>query len=215
MQFLSQKLDTVYRLNGSDYPLNFSQIDTLRFDTVVSWSYVNYKLYNPQTKKLEYFWIKTKFINTVVNWFQFNMMDVYKDSTLLASGSTCGIFSIDTFRRRNYSSSYIKYISKELNRVFYGKMEILDTSFINPSNIYDVKNFSLNIYPSPVSDLLHIDFSPLVGFEIEFYNQNGQRMFIPVKSENVFDVSQLNDGVYYIELLIDGEKIHQRFIVRH
>jgi flagellar hook assembly protein FlgD len=100
-----------------------------------------------------------------------------------------------------------------------GKTSVSITS--STQEIADLK-YSLNIYPNPTSNLSEISFSLEEGnsVKMEVYNSLGSLVY----SENAgvlnqgkqrmsFNGSNLNNGLYFINLTIGNEVISKRLIL--
>ena len=73
----------------------------------------------------------------------------------------------------------------------------------------DNTQISFTIYPNPVQDILNIE--PQLPLEtVEIYNLQGQ--LISESSKSRVDVSQLNAGLYFLQVIIDGKKATKKFI---
>jgi hypothetical protein len=82
--------------------------------------------------------------------------------------------------------------------------------FVNDaSGISENKNTTLSIYPNPTTDQLFIQSPHVISSAIVF-NSSGQ-ILISDKSKSI-DVSSLIPGFYYLEIVINGYKITERFI---
>jgi hypothetical protein len=75
---------------------------------------------------------------------------------------------------------------------------------------------SISIYPIPVKSTLHIASKTNVISHLKLYNILGTTL-LDIKSYNVnnhstLDVSHLVNGIYFIEMIIDGNKIVKQFV---
>lgn len=79
-------------------------------------------------------------------------------------------------------------------------------------------NIQFTLYPNPVTDYLNIKFGNEMKdriFDINIINSNGQKVFSESKflRENyIINVSNLTDGIYYLNLKIGKESISKKFI---
>lgn len=68
---------------------------------------------------------------------------------------------------------------------------------------------SFSIYPNPTQDVLNIASQQPIE-TVKIYNLQGQ--LIKEGSSNRVDVSQLNTGLYFIQLSVDGKTVTKKFI---
>ncbi len=74
---------------------------------------------------------------------------------------------------------------------------------------------SLNLYPNPVSQELHIRLGSLAGNDIlEIYSAEGKKMLRQplVSTEITVDVSRFTNGLYFIRIISDNESVTKRII---
>lgn len=73
----------------------------------------------------------------------------------------------------------------------------------------------LQIYPNPVTSEFHLSIkNPLVNDRINIYNVFGQKVLSKKLIINRVDISELNKGMYIIELLSDNEKYLRKIIIK-
>ncbi|MFI0431061.1 T9SS type A sorting domain-containing protein [Mariniflexile sp. HMF6888] len=86
-----------------------------------------------------------------------------------------------------------------------------DNLLINDSSLSDTNYFSENsiIYPNPVQDFLYLETIKNLKFT-KIYNNLGQ-LIIETK-DNKIDFSNLNTGVYFLQLITDKRLINKRII---
>ncbi|MFT5266269.1 MAG: hypothetical protein ACI8YQ_005033, partial [Polaribacter sp.] len=78
-----------------------------------------------------------------------------------------------------------------------------------------------NIYPNPASNILNVKFISSAEKEasIELYDLTGKLMhsstmnMIPGKQTESFDVSQFGNGIYFMHLTTDTQRIVKKFVV--
>ncbi len=68
------------------------------------------------------------------------------------------------------------------------------------------------IYPNPVSDQLFISSENLQVENIRIYEISGKQVLNIERSETSIDVSQLTEGIYFIEVTSQEGTSSQRFI---
>ena len=72
---------------------------------------------------------------------------------------------------------------------------------------YNLINFT--IYPNPVQDILNIESQQPIE-AVKIYNLHGQ--LIKVDSFMNVDISQLNTGLYFVQVIIEGKTVTKKFI---
>lgn len=101
------------------------------------------------------------------------------------------------------------------NETLEGSMMIrpvFDQASVTVSNIPIQKENIARIYPNPSSGMLRYDGN----FDtIEIYSMSGQRMMQITRDENVtIDLSQLNNGLYLVKIIKDGNLSTQKVLLR-
>ena len=77
---------------------------------------------------------------------------------------------------------------------------------ITSINDYAEKD-QINVYPNPTSSFLNIDFPKKINSRIQLIDINGKLIrddFIENKQTQLFDVSSLAQGSYFLNILIDN-----------
>ncbi|MFN2261618.1 MAG: BspA family leucine-rich repeat surface protein [Psychroflexus sp.] len=78
-----------------------------------------------------------------------------------------------------------------------------------------IDNFNLgeiNIYPNPVKDLLHLDWSSHLNVEsINLYDLNG-KLIKTFENQKALDVSQIGSGIYILNVETDQGRFHEKVI---
>ncbi len=74
----------------------------------------------------------------------------------------------------------------------------------------------VKIYPNPVQDILNIDNSSGIK-DVEIYNLQGQLVFFQHfndfnSEEKILDLSQLQTGIYFMNLLKDNKKTSHKIL---
>ena len=97
----------------------------------------------------------------------------------------------------------------------------------NPELIYpdltgidELSNYFLTISPNPASNRISVSFSERLldsNLKLMIYGQNGLSSAVPVKNmcHADFDISDLPQGVYVLELMNLNVKIHRKLIICH
>lgn len=71
---------------------------------------------------------------------------------------------------------------------------------------------SIKIYPNPSSGLVNIDIPTFQEMDITLYTPTGMKVF-EVHNQSQFDVSHLSTGLYFLNVIVDGETGFFRVIV--
>jgi len=83
----------------------------------------------------------------------------------------------------------------------------------NNKEIVEEHNSALTIYPNPTSTVIYIDnFYPQQQKSVNIYNLSGELELFKLDTENYIDVTDLNQGLYLIEILCGSEKKIAKFI---
>lgn len=72
------------------------------------------------------------------------------------------------------------------------------------TSTYMVDDFSINIYPNPVSENIHIQSDHEID-EIRIYNAQGKYLMIPKSRYDQLDLSGLESGLIILEITIDNQ----------
>jgi hypothetical protein len=74
-------------------------------------------------------------------------------------------------------------------------------------------NASLSLYPNPATGMLFIkSSSPLVIQDVDVVDISGRCVISQKDHLNAIDVSRLNPGIYFLEVLCDGTLSHYQFL---
>ena len=94
---------------------------------------------------------------------------------------------------------------------YYGNITFYENISITPNNINNYNNLSLEIFPNPTYDKLNLsDINNLSLVEIT--DQIGKKIKSISTPKQSIDVSDLENGVYFIELIYKNQKKIRRFI---
>ena len=70
---------------------------------------------------------------------------------------------------------------------------------------------TINIFPNPSSDILHISSNNLKINKIRIYSMDGKLLFTTKYKESI-NIGQLQKGLYHIQLLTDSSLIFKKFL---
>ena len=102
----------------------------------------------------------------------------------------------------------------------FGSFIQLNFTIDNPLSFEEfqlIKNGGIKVYPNPASDKLFVEFSDYKNQQVVIYNSAGQEIsLIPTINSNklVFDVQNLNKGIYLISVLSEGKIESRKVIIR-
>lgn len=83
----------------------------------------------------------------------------------------------------------------------------------NNKEIVEDNNSALSIYPNPASTVIYFDnFYPHKQKSVNIYNLSGELELSKIDTENHINVTDLNQGLYLIEILCGSEKKVAKFI---
>jgi hypothetical protein len=76
------------------------------------------------------------------------------------------------------------------------------------------QDYQIRLFPNPVQDRLHLDLDALHDVQIRLYDISGRLLgtYDSADLQNGLDVSNLQNGLYYISVLADGVLISKKFI---
>lgn len=93
---------------------------------------------------------------------------------------------------------------------------------LNVTNMLSIdgnEKLSIALYPIPSSSELNLEMQDLESYRISFFNALGQQFKLPVQNINstkmIADITNLSDGLYFIELTKGTIKDTRKFIVKH
>jgi Secretion system C-terminal sorting domain len=124
-----------------------------------------------------------------------------------------------TIRVNGYNGAWSQYTCYTLN------VTLSNTPFTKDEEILQVSMLErgpgLIIYPNPVSGKVNIDYSSKISGKVNLnvYNITGQLLITTVleaiEGDNTFqvDVSSLNKGIYFLELIVNGERLFGKVMV--
>lgn len=79
-----------------------------------------------------------------------------------------------------------------------------------PSSVKEVEATTMNIYPNPTNNTLHIESSEMIK-QIEVFNLQGQRV-LAAGSEISIDVSALANGIYLLQVTTEAGVKTEKFV---
>ena len=77
-----------------------------------------------------------------------------------------------------------------------------------------VSDSRISIYPNPTTSELNISSKDLSIFEVNIYNQLGQIVLSDFQPAYRINVSSLNSGIYFIELITNKTMIREKLIIK-
>lgn len=82
------------------------------------------------------------------------------------------------------------------------------------SSVNELTNRSLSLYPNPAAGQLHIDGLTEQPTDFQILDLNG-RVVLKGTATSSIDVSALDNGIYLIDMQVEGASMRQRFVVAH
>ena len=73
-------------------------------------------------------------------------------------------------------------------------------------------NNLVNVFPNPVNSVLHINSNKDIN-QVKIYDITGKEVLIKSNSLQEIDVSQLYDGLYFLNIEIDNQNIVKKIII--
>jgi hypothetical protein len=80
----------------------------------------------------------------------------------------------------------------------------------SPNGISDIRHANLNIYPSPTSNNLYINY-PMVDATFTIIDMTGRNLSVPIDG-NKIDVSTLPSGSYFLYMLNKNVTLVRKFV---
>lgn len=90
-----------------------------------------------------------------------------------------------------------------------------DIIVVDDLNLDEVQLFNVKLYPNPTESIVNIESENVIDI-ISVYSSNGQlvKQFTPTSQKATIDLSELNQGVYLLELNCEKGRIVKRIIVQ-
>jgi hypothetical protein len=92
---------------------------------------------------------------------------------------------------------------------FYDNLSLVEAK---TASTEDLSSVSLNLYPNPTSDIVHIGGVDRVD-AIRLYSINGQ-LVKKLTNTNSINLSNQKKGVYMVEVIVEGKKLVNKLIKR-
>lgn len=131
----------------------------------------------------------------------------------------------DTSEENNFEGSYFNCIEADTDHTItltsyddYDELSLENypgyiTTYRNVSLSSPDEYFSeIKIYPNPVINQLNIYYSGLEVLNIKIFDIHGKCVFERNNTEKSIDLSRLNKGIYFLEILSDGWLETKKFI---
>ena len=171
------------------FPFLFDEVKSMSITDLKKWNYLNLGTYNRGFITWSFRGEKTRSITILVN--EDNLGDcvsISSDGNVVAVGApTNGTYAENS-----------------------GQVKIFDLSAILSTNDYVRTEFK--VYPNPASDEINIQLNN--GLELQrvnLYNALGQ--IVASSNELNIDVSHLNSGLFYIQIVTKNGKIAKKVII--
>ena len=82
----------------------------------------------------------------------------------------------------------------------------------NTTGIQNISNEAISVFPNPTHDMLNIKFNNQENLLVKIYSINGQKVKEATTIANQVNISELPNGMYFVELNVNGKTVHQKFI---
>ena len=182
---------------GSSYiPDGLDSIDAFNLQTIAS------EVVLDSTQVWNLFDVQSVEISNNGDEFDFNVFATNYDSITWDFGdgtSSNQIFVSHAFETNKEFEVTLSVYSKN------GCDVIQSSHFIDTYNVSNIKEWKKvsNIYPNPFSSHIYLDLNSLST--IELYSLKGDLVFKQQTSENVFDLSKLKAGAYFLRITSNSE----------
>jgi hypothetical protein len=125
--------------------------------------------------------------------------------------SKCHVLSICDYLIAPNGEVSIGYNSSGCN----SKEEVQDSCIANGVHIneQDIKDLFM-LFPNPATSEITISGIEGIIDELNIYNKLGQRVIHEMKPANTIDVSWLPQGLYIVEVTLNGQRVREKVIVQ-
>lgn len=120
-----------------------------------------------------------------------NYLNVQKDGKILVGGN---------------------FLTKTRDPASDGLVRLYGTSSILSNDEFYTSKKDLLIYPNPVKDFLHIDYTNKLNYNYEIYNLEGKKVLEGITIFNKIDLSELVQGTYILKMDNYSTKYSYKFI---
>ena len=127
--------------------------------------------------------------------------------------ATTNTFTTSTFNFTASTNIVVIYMRSLLatstTESFYDNLSLVEANTASTENLSSV---SLNLYPNPTSDIVHIGGVDRVD-AIRLYSINGQ-LVKKLTNANSINLSNQKKGVYMVEVIVEGKTLVNKLIKR-
>ena len=131
------------------------------------------------------------------------------NSLNVQNGNNLDLHTLNTFGNPNLYCIQVDDVEHSNNSVLWVKDEWTEYSEDCSLGIENNTFSNFTIYPNPTQDLLFIETQQHIE-TVKIYNLQGQ--LIKESSSNSMDVSNLNTGLYFAKIIVEGKSITRKFI---
>jgi hypothetical protein len=88
----------------------------------------------------------------------------------------------------------------------------------NALAVSEHNQLEMTIYPVPAKDIINVEFVGIENYQINMYNSLGQKIKTVQNLEVdklALDVSNIDNGLYFLEFIKDGQRDTRKIIVKH
>jgi hypothetical protein len=208
----------VFTLRVIDRTLFTTMNDTVIVYSELPVGLLNFKafLIDPKSAKLQ--WETTNEINSSC----FNIERSTDGTNFINIGKVNAAGNSNTILDYSYLDNTLAPLNSQFTTVYYRLQEVDKDGTAAYSNIQTVQlkanAISLSIAPDPVKDVLNMYVTNASGNAIiSIYDVWGRKMIeqnkiIDAGSSFSFNTSALSSGTYFIQIIINGEDIRQKFV---
>jgi len=94
-----------------------------------------------------------------------------------------------------------------------GNFQLSGTMFFSYTNGINIpKKIELKVYPNPTTGELKIENGELTIKNIEVFDVTGRRQKVENRKDNVFDISHLSTGVYFVKIFTEAGQTTKKII---
>ncbi|HBX50120.1 MAG TPA: hypothetical protein DEH02_03520 [Bacteroidales bacterium] len=109
---------------------------------------------------------------------------------------------------------YDWYDNHSSGRVIFFPFDTSQCNFITNIDVTKIQKIEVNVYPNPATDFLIIQLPVINNAQIKIFNMIGQLMLNrkAESSNQKLNISDIERGLYFIEIIYDNKNIRSRFI---
>lgn len=146
------------------------------------------------------------------NFLPFDTLMIYPETWIEGIGSTKSIINDDNCFMCTGGNAYELLCMYQDDKLLYHSPIYADCYYHYVMGIDEYFNSDLQIYPNPVSDFLYFDNKNNKYLKIRIYTSTGNLVKELSTTSDKLDVSNLNQGIYYIRFKNNAKTYTGKFV---